>query len=517
MDATAPLADARRLLDWVWVGLAASAAALALRMAGIGSRDVWLDEIYSQFAISRDWPGLVYDRVSRGHSPFYFGLMKLAGIDPANIVALRIVSACLDAIAAGVLAGGMTRYFGLRAGLFVGLLYTFSPTHVYWAQEARPYGLLMMFTAMGLVGSIGLADTIGRGLDDGDLRIRGPHILFAIGWSGASFSLTGGILAFVVVATMPWWPWLRRGYMIDPTFRSRWRRAGFAPWIVAFLTYMLVSRLHVVDQVGDYWLENYRPFGAESLWLLLRDLTFGHVAWASDMLRAVHPEAGSVAAALVAFAMAALAIVALRTWREAPSVLPIAGLGLGLGAVMLVASLNTSLLLDRYFTPVWMGCLALAGLGLTALRPLPAAAISAPILLLQAHAGWIAATTPTGPRDPDPRRVAEAIDGMPERLAPVVTEPGGFFRTIRMELMLHRLNEPELPRPEMDSLSDPQALPDRLASGAPVFVVARRPAWEASVAGHLGPAPCHLLAGDILVAAVAQPCTAPFGTGPAPW
>src|SRR6056297_1401755 len=139
----APGAQAPSAIALAALAAAVFAAALALRLSGLGAAAVSLDEVYTQFAASRDWPVLVLDRASRGHMPTYFALAKLTVPDMSDLVALRRPGAVADALAAAILAAGIGRLAGLPAGLWAGALYASGPSFVIWAQNARPYGLLM--------------------------------------------------------------------------------------------------------------------------------------------------------------------------------------------------------------------------------------------------------------------------------------------------------------------------------------------------------------------------------------
>ncbi len=502
--------SARRAPDWAWVGLAAFAAALALRLTGIGSRDVWLDEAYSQFAISRDWAGLVADRVREGHSPLYFGLMKALGVDPGNLLALRRISAGFDAAAAGVLGAGVTRYVGLRAGILAAALYVVSPAHVHWAQNARPYGLLMLFTATGLVGAMGLADGIGRARPDRAPRL--PHLLFALGWSGAALTLTGGIVACLAVVLLPWLPGMRRGPMGDPAFRRRWRRAAVAPVLAALAVFALVSRAHVAERIGDYWLEDDRPFGAASLVWLAEELAAGRARHLTLPYRALDG-AWETGAALAAMALL-LALAALGAWRsrDRPAVLPAIGLGVGVSLLLLLASLSTSLLIDRYFTPGWMGLLALAGIGLATLRGPAMAILLCPLLVIGAQAGHVAATAPYGPRAEAPQRLARIIETSPHRQAPVLVTPALATR-IQMEIMLLRLDAPALPRPDIVPLRDVPTLAADRSRDRPVFLVTGAEDWRARHAAALPDGTCRHRDGGWVLAFTGAPCPDPLRPG----
>ena len=133
--------------------LGAITLAFAARCASIDVRQVWLDEALTQYAVSLDWSGLMANRISAGHSPFYFLAMKTVGLDGSDLRALRIASAAMDSLAAGVFAMAVTRCAGVRAGVFAALFYALNPLLLFWGQNARPYGMLMMWLAIGSAGA----------------------------------------------------------------------------------------------------------------------------------------------------------------------------------------------------------------------------------------------------------------------------------------------------------------------------------------------------------------------------
>ena len=138
------------------VFLSAIALAFAVRFASIDIRQVWLDEALTQYAVSLDWLGLIADRVSAGHSPVYFLTMKVLGLDGTDLRALRIASVAMDSLAAGVFAAVVTSSVGIRAGVLAALFYALNPLLLFWGQNARPYGMLMMWLAIGIAGAAGL-------------------------------------------------------------------------------------------------------------------------------------------------------------------------------------------------------------------------------------------------------------------------------------------------------------------------------------------------------------------------
>jgi len=489
------------------VGLAAFAAALAVRLTGLGAGHVTLDEVYTQFAVSRDWGGLVLDRAGRGHMPTYFALTKLTGADVTDIVALRRQVAVADAVAAGILAAAIARFAGIRAGLYLGALYATAPVAVHWAQNARPYGLLMAFVATGLWGAMALFHRAGAGDPDGASG-RGPDRAFALGWTGACFTLTGGIFAYVSVVLLPRvLGWLKRGgAAASAPFRRRWRRAALAPSLVAVFAYLAVSRPHVYEGgVSGFWVEEYRPLNLQSLWWLLQDLVAGLTRgdWAGTL-----PQ-GALAALVAALGLTLLALAILGGRRVAgvPALWPVIALAAGYAGILLAASVVSSLLVDRYFLPAWAAFLALAAVGLARFAPWAQAAIGLPLLAAQVALALATATADSTRDAPVPAAFAAAIEGSGARDAPIHADE--LYFEIRREILSLRLDAPALPRPDLRGYR-PHRAEDLAATGAPFFVALRQSAF-ADAAPLLPPGTCTLRAGDhVLALAHVAPCPAPF-------
>jgi hypothetical protein len=140
--------------------------ALALRLIGIGSRPLWLDEAYSAWFSSRGWHEL-WTQVPtyETHPPFYYSLLKIwRDLFGGSAVALRSLSvlfglATIPVVTAASLELERLRPSGrpvLRAGI-AGFLAAASPMLVFLGQEARPYPLLTFAYAVAILGLLRLA------------------------------------------------------------------------------------------------------------------------------------------------------------------------------------------------------------------------------------------------------------------------------------------------------------------------------------------------------------------------
>lgn len=432
--------------------LATFALALAFRLAGVGLREPWLDEIYSQFAISREWYGLAADRISRGHSPLYYALMKAFGIPGDNIVAMRAASSVFDAAGAAVLAGALTRYVNLRAGLFFGILYAAAPLAIDWAQNARPYGLLMLFLGVGAAGAMGLFATLGQGAPADARQPRGPMRMFGFGFSFASLTMTAGIFAFVVTAALPF---VLPRCRADRAFMRRWKRAIRVPAIVSFLGYFAYAGPHIARQVEGYWGDKYNTLGIEglsTLWVqVMADDGLLAALGALGLSPSLYP-ALVWAMSLALFALALRGVAASRTY---PALLAPLLMLAGYVLLLICVSTWTSVLISRYFLPAWICFLALAGTGMALLSArLWSWAVILPVLGVLMISGTGQARLPGGPRDHSLLPVAEIIARVPpENLRLLYDKQDGSRNDLIMELYPMRFARAELERPDMNSFT----------------------------------------------------------------
>ncbi len=432
----------------LFVALATFALALTIRLLGVDLRAPWLDEIYSQFAISREWYGLAADRITRGHSPLYFALMKAFGIEGANIVAMRTASAIFDAAGAAILAGALAVYLNRATALFFGFFYAWSPLAIHWAQNARPYGLLILFTAIGLAGAIGLFSTLGR---DDERAARRPRRLFAFGFSMASLTITAGIFAFLSTALLPFLlPQTRR----DAAFLKRWKRALRVPGVVAILAYFTMSGPHIARNVDGYWAEKYNSLDFEGLGNLWVSSLFDvDLPFALERLGAPADLASPLTWLVSALLLAFLAI-GLAATRKRPGLLAPACLMIGYTLLMICVSAWTSVLVPRYFLPPWIALLALAATGMAVARARSRWSwlAIAPLMLCFAIAGYLKATQPEAPRDRPLAPVAEIIAIAPPETVRILYErTDGTRNKLIMELFPQRFARAELDRPALSS------------------------------------------------------------------
>ena len=157
-----------RLHAGLWPLAVILLAALCLRVAGLDRQSFWIDEIASlQLAQDRLLEG--FQRI-RGdvHPPGYFVLLHLwTGVFGHSETAVRWLSVIPSLLTVGALyrLGGLIygegpsgdERTGRRIGLLAATLAAGSLIQVYYAQEARSYAWLMLFTTLSMQATVQLS------------------------------------------------------------------------------------------------------------------------------------------------------------------------------------------------------------------------------------------------------------------------------------------------------------------------------------------------------------------------
>lgn len=146
----APRPGSRSLPGWLVVAIPALAA-LAVGGYRIGGPSLWRDEAYTLGTAQRSSSQIValLLHVDAVHGPYYLGMHVVVGVAGRSETALRLPSLLATCLAAGITAAlgrRLGRITGLPApgltGLLAGLLYVATPQTIFYAQDARPYGLV---------------------------------------------------------------------------------------------------------------------------------------------------------------------------------------------------------------------------------------------------------------------------------------------------------------------------------------------------------------------------------------
>src|SRR5258708_27301713 len=119
-------------------------------MVNAGHTPVWTDEGWSTWAASDHNLGVILDRVAHDrHPPLYFMTLSawwtLAGY---SRIALRFLGIASGLVSIGAIYRVGLDWFGRRAALYAALLLSLLDVAIYYSQEIRHYGWLMLAVAL---------------------------------------------------------------------------------------------------------------------------------------------------------------------------------------------------------------------------------------------------------------------------------------------------------------------------------------------------------------------------------
>jgi hypothetical protein len=186
----------RRHPDWL-VGAGPALVALVVGGYQLGGPSLWRDEAYTVSATQRSTGQLLAMllHVDAVHGPYYLFMHFVVRLLGISAVSLRLPSLIGMGVAAGVTAA-LGRRLALLAGwpapaatgVLAGLLFAGSPQTTYYAQDARPYGPVIMFAVIATY-------LLVRAHADGGRR-------WWVGYSAAMF-LTGlcNLFALMLIGT----------------------------------------------------------------------------------------------------------------------------------------------------------------------------------------------------------------------------------------------------------------------------------------------------------------------------
>jgi mannosyltransferase len=134
-----------RVLTWHGLALATIfLAGLFLRLYGLGSESLWLDEATSLKVAQMDPMQIIFATTRDNNPPFFYLILHywilLAG---DSEFAIRVPSAIAGALAIPVIYSIGNMLFSRVAGLMAALILSLSAYHVRYSQEARTYSLMV--------------------------------------------------------------------------------------------------------------------------------------------------------------------------------------------------------------------------------------------------------------------------------------------------------------------------------------------------------------------------------------
>lgn len=322
---------------------AIGAAALLLRLYGLGDKPFWLDEVTSLRRATASLPDLVNDSLINTHYPSYFLVLWLVAKLGTAQWLLRLPSAICGAVAAALACVIGRRVSGARGGAIAGMLMAVSPFEVQFGQEARSYTLVSCLILTAIYGLVRLAQqptAAALPLRHKD-ALRGPWIAYGLG-TAAALDVLNVAIPWLIAANLAALAIGRAAGSVQRDFWRNWAVAQLAIVIAwaPFLIAVYISRDGAVLD-GTEWA----PAGtSRTIWSILAPVYLLRISSfiTFDVLPAAVPG--------LAFVVAAAAALGAWRLRREPTLLAVLGcaalvLPLGLGLV----SLFVPMLVPRYF------------------------------------------------------------------------------------------------------------------------------------------------------------------------
>ncbi|MBD3368547.1 MAG: hypothetical protein GF405_10335 [Candidatus Eisenbacteria bacterium] len=133
---------------WTWALVAVVVTGACVRLWGLGSQSLWVDEIITLKAADVGGTFGPSDFVGTIQGPLHAFIVHWISRLSMDEAALRSVSAAAGILTIPVVAELGLRMFDRRTGFVAALLFALSPYSVWYSQEVRNYSLLILASAL---------------------------------------------------------------------------------------------------------------------------------------------------------------------------------------------------------------------------------------------------------------------------------------------------------------------------------------------------------------------------------
>ena len=287
----------------------------ALGLLLLDAKSLWLDEAYGLYVTRLGLPALWAGQSEPYHPPLFYWLLERWLLLGDGEFLWRFPSVCFTVLS--VLAAHRLAYawFGRAVALTAALLMALSPVLIWYAQELRPYALLVLLSLVttaavtrlclrpGSLPFLIAAGAIAAAiyLHYFALLLLGVHLITFVALLAARRTTPWALFSLVAawaVALAAWWPWTQ-----SPAFGSFVRLLTDSGNYVAVL---FTQRLHISPSVlgaAPIWLGLGAAVGLALLAVLYRLLRMMHEreAWARLRRSRVLPYVAGACFALLLF------------------------------------------------------------------------------------------------------------------------------------------------------------------------------------------------------------------------
>lgn len=235
--------------------------ALALRVFGIATESVWVDEAFTADAIRGSVHEIVELNARDTHPPAYYVALSLwrdsllgEDADPTTeAVVLRSYSTAWSLLGIALLMSLARAMAGNRTALAAGLLAACNPIDIYFATEARMYSQACTLSIAGALALWHWCEAV-RNEERASVwwkpaaafAISGAALLFTH-YVGVTLLIGQGMLALLVFGRARAW-----SSVLGLFVATLGVAAAFAPW----LQYVLSFRDSLANEVGLEWMPN---------------------------------------------------------------------------------------------------------------------------------------------------------------------------------------------------------------------------------------------------------------------
>jgi uncharacterized membrane protein len=258
-----------------WLALPVLLAGIFFRFHALDRQSLWDDEMSTIKTISLDSHAMMYRfRTYELHGPLFFLQLKLwKAMGNRSLVTLRANSAFWGSVGLLLLYGLARFYSGPLFALLVLTLAAFSPFHLAYSQELRPYALAMAIATAGMwLVEITVEKERQRGENENIPPSR-LWLVLSVCWTAQLYTHYWG--SFVVLAQAVYGLWkapskeLRKRIAIALTIAC----GIFALWLP-----VLWEQLHVLGELA-FWVPRFGVGNLLKTFVSYTSLFFNMASW----------------------------------------------------------------------------------------------------------------------------------------------------------------------------------------------------------------------------------------------
>lgn len=124
---------------------------LVLRLFDLARKPLWLDEASTYYLTTQpDLSAVISAASADNHAPLHFITIWLARVAGSSEIFLRLPSALAGAFTVIVIYFIAKELYDERAGLIAASLLAVAPFHILYSQEARMYGMAVLFVSLAI-------------------------------------------------------------------------------------------------------------------------------------------------------------------------------------------------------------------------------------------------------------------------------------------------------------------------------------------------------------------------------